>query len=245
MPSAPGTTSTTLTTSSHSSRMRAARPAALGRAPQGTQYSIRTWWRSTIASIQPRGVRPPSQHQGEAHAAGAPATPIPRTRRPTDSPGRPQRRSRRDPPRSRSPLVETRRGEGPCAVGRFGLLEQGRCAGLNGSLANPLAWSDQAGTGWYVLPDPGVSQFAGTTTHRVAVRGSGRNSRPHSAQRMTGMRRISSAAEGERVQRVPSVQMTRVGRNRQSRCAPARPGGLASRRRKRRHAPRSVARQTH
>jgi hypothetical protein len=100
---------------------------------------------------------PPSPHQGEAHAAGAPAAPIPRTRRPTDYPGRPQRRSRRDPPRSRSPLVETSRGEGPCAVGRFGLLEPSRCEGLSESLANPLAWSDQAGTGRYVLPDPGVA----------------------------------------------------------------------------------------
>ena len=57
---APGTTSTTPTSSSHSSRMRATRPVALGRAPQGTQYSIRRWWRSAIGSIQPRGVRPPS-----------------------------------------------------------------------------------------------------------------------------------------------------------------------------------------
>jgi hypothetical protein len=60
MPFSPGTTSTMPISSSHSSRMRAARPTAFGRAPQGTQYSIRKWWRSPIGSIQPRGVHPPS-----------------------------------------------------------------------------------------------------------------------------------------------------------------------------------------
>jgi hypothetical protein len=48
MPFAPGTTSTTAPVSSHSSRIRAARPAAFGRAPQGTQYSIRTRWSLTV-----------------------------------------------------------------------------------------------------------------------------------------------------------------------------------------------------
>ena len=43
IPSAPVTTSTVPTESSHSSRIRAARPAALGSAPQGTQYSMRMW----------------------------------------------------------------------------------------------------------------------------------------------------------------------------------------------------------
>jgi hypothetical protein len=32
-----------LTEPSYSSRIRAARPAAFGSAPQGTQYSMRTW----------------------------------------------------------------------------------------------------------------------------------------------------------------------------------------------------------
>jgi hypothetical protein len=60
------------TSSSHSSRMRATRPAALGRAPQGTQYSIRTWWRSAIGSIQPRGARLPSGYH-ERRARRQPA----------------------------------------------------------------------------------------------------------------------------------------------------------------------------
>jgi len=41
MPSAPGTTSTAATDFSNSSRIRAARLTAFGRAPQGTQYSMR------------------------------------------------------------------------------------------------------------------------------------------------------------------------------------------------------------
>jgi hypothetical protein len=49
MPFAPGTTSTAPTTDSHSSRILAARPAAFGLAPQGTQYSIRMWRRSAIS----------------------------------------------------------------------------------------------------------------------------------------------------------------------------------------------------
>ncbi len=51
IPPTPVTTSTALRLSSHSSRIRAARPAALGSAPQGTQYSMRMWWRSAIALI--------------------------------------------------------------------------------------------------------------------------------------------------------------------------------------------------
>ena len=43
IPSAPVTTSTVPTASSHSLRIRAARPAAFGSAPQGTQYSMRMW----------------------------------------------------------------------------------------------------------------------------------------------------------------------------------------------------------
>jgi integrase len=41
-PKVPGTTSTASIACSHSSRTRAARPVALGSAPLGTQYSIRT-----------------------------------------------------------------------------------------------------------------------------------------------------------------------------------------------------------
>jgi hypothetical protein len=48
MPPTPVTTSTAATLSSHSSRIRAARPAAFGSAPQGTQYSMRTWWRPAM-----------------------------------------------------------------------------------------------------------------------------------------------------------------------------------------------------
>jgi hypothetical protein len=57
LPSAPGISSRRPTTSSHSSRMRSTRPVALGRAPQGTQYSIRTWARPAIDWIQACGVR--------------------------------------------------------------------------------------------------------------------------------------------------------------------------------------------
>jgi hypothetical protein len=42
IPLSPGTTSIAPRLLSHSSRIRAARPAAFGRAPQGTQYSMRT-----------------------------------------------------------------------------------------------------------------------------------------------------------------------------------------------------------
>jgi hypothetical protein len=41
-------TSTAAISRSHSSRISAARPAAFGLALQGTQYSIRTRWRSDI-----------------------------------------------------------------------------------------------------------------------------------------------------------------------------------------------------
>ncbi len=52
MPFAPGTTSIAVTSASHSSRIRATRPAAFGRAPQGTQYSIRIRWSATVAFKQ-------------------------------------------------------------------------------------------------------------------------------------------------------------------------------------------------
>jgi hypothetical protein len=72
MPFAPGTTSTDTRSFSHSSRTRAARPAAFGRAPQGTQYSIRMRCLLTDA-IQPRraGSRPPSPPAGGELARGS------------------------------------------------------------------------------------------------------------------------------------------------------------------------------
>src|SRR5262245_28818319 len=51
MPFSPVTTSTALTLFSQSSRIRAARPTAFGCAPQGTQYSMRTWRRAATGSV--------------------------------------------------------------------------------------------------------------------------------------------------------------------------------------------------
>jgi SAM-dependent methyltransferase len=48
MPPSPVTTSTAVIESSHSSSSLAARPAAFGSAPQGTQYSMRMWWRASV-----------------------------------------------------------------------------------------------------------------------------------------------------------------------------------------------------
>src|SRR3954466_14130088 len=48
MPPVPGTISTVETAFSLSSRIRAARPTAFGKALQGTQYSIRMRWPSPI-----------------------------------------------------------------------------------------------------------------------------------------------------------------------------------------------------
>ncbi len=50
MPPSPVTTSTVPIELSHSSRIRAARPAAFGRAPQGTQYSMRICGRPAIGA---------------------------------------------------------------------------------------------------------------------------------------------------------------------------------------------------
>ena len=63
MPFAPGTTSMAPTMPSHSSRILAARPAALALAPQGTQYSIRMWCRSATSLIFNQH-DPPRHHPG-------------------------------------------------------------------------------------------------------------------------------------------------------------------------------------